>query len=73
MDCLNEELLPYAGLLTDVLGKLDTIKYSYQELPMVTNEVFGGLSFQNDVFSKNTEDYTGFLTVKSKFLKEDIA
>lgn len=73
VDCLNEDLLPYAGLLTDVLGKLDTIKYSYQELPMVTNEVFGGLSFQNDVYSKNTEDYTGFLTVKSKFLKEDIA
>lgn len=73
VDSLDKELLPYAGLLTDVLGKLDTGKYSYQELPMVTNKVFGGLSFQNDVYSKNTEDYTGFLTVKSKFLKEDLA
>ena len=72
VDSLNEELLPYAGLLTDVLGKLDTKKYSYQQLPMVTNKVFGGLSFQNDVYSENTENYTGFLTLKSKFLKEDI-
>lgn len=73
VDSLDKELLPYAGLLTDVLGKLDTGKYSYQELPMVTNKVFGGLSFQNDVYSKNTADYTGFLTVKSKFLKEDLS
>ncbi|MDD3394539.1 MAG: insulinase family protein [Anaerotignum sp.] len=70
-DCLSEELLPYAGLLTDVLGKIDTKKFSYQELPMVTNRVLGGLSFHNDVFSKNSEEYRSFLTIKSKFLKED--
>lgn len=69
--CLREELLPYAGLLTDILGKLDTKKYSYQELPLITNKVFGGLSFHNDIYSKNTEKYCAFLTVKSKFLKED--
>ena len=71
-DCLNEELLPYAGLLTDVLGKLDTKKYSYQELPLITNRIFGGLAFHNNVYSKNTEDYSSFLTMKSKFLKEDL-
>ncbi|KXL53206.1 peptidase M16C associated [Anaerotignum neopropionicum] len=71
-DCLSEELLPYAGLLTDVLGKLDTKKYAYQELPLIINKVFGGFSFQNDVYSKNTEAYHSFLTMKSKFLKEDI-
>lgn len=70
-DCLSDNLLPYTGLLTDVLGKLDTKKFSYQELPMVTNRVLGGLSFHNDVFSKSTEDYRSFLTIKSKFLKED--
>ncbi|WP_304508542.1 insulinase family protein [Anaerotignum sp.] len=70
-DCLSEELLPYAGLLTDILGKLDTQKYSYQELPLITNKVFGGLSFHNDIYSKNTEEYRAFLTLKSKFLKED--
>ncbi len=71
-DCLSEELLPYAGLLTDVLGKLDTKNYSYQELPLITNRVFGGFSFHNDVYSKNTEEYRAFLTMKSKFLKEDM-
>lgn len=70
-DCLSQELLPYAGLLTDILGKLDTKRYSYQELPLKTNKVFGGLSFQNDIYSKNTEEYHAFLTLKSKFLKED--
>ncbi|MDD4844101.1 MAG: insulinase family protein [Anaerotignum sp.] len=71
-DCLSEELLPYAGLLTDVLGKLDTKNYSYLELPLITNRVFGGFSFHNDVYSKNTEEYRAFLTMKSKFLKEDM-
>ncbi len=70
---LREELLPYAGLLSDILGKLDTKKYSYQELPTITNKVFGGLAFQNDVYSKSTEEYHSFFTIKSKFLKEDIA
>lgn len=71
-DSLDGELLPYAGLLTDLLGKLDTCKYSYQELPLVTNRVFGGLSFHNDVYSKNTQEYRSFLTLKGKFLKEDM-
>ncbi|WP_352400724.1 insulinase family protein [Anaerotignum sp.] len=72
IDCLDQNLLPYAGLLTDLLGKLDTDKYSYQELPLITNRIFGGLSFHNDVYSKNTQEYHAFLTLKSKFLKEDL-
>ncbi len=71
IDSLPEVLLPYAGLLSDILGKIDTKKYSYQELPMVTNKILGGLSFHNDVYSKNTEEYRGFWTLKTKFLKED--
>lgn len=71
-DCLSEELLPYSGLMADILGKLDTKQYSYQELPMVVNRVFGGLSFHNDVYSKNTEEYRSFLTMKCKLLKEDM-
>ena len=68
---LTEELLPYAGLLSDVLGKIDTEKYSYQELPMLTNKILGGLSFHNDVFNENTKQYSAFLTMKVKFLVED--
>lgn len=71
-DYLSEELSPYAGLLSDIMGKLDTKKYSYQELPTITNKVFGGLSFQNDVYTKSTEEYHAFFTIRSKFLKEDI-
>ncbi|MFV0314389.1 MAG: insulinase family protein, partial [Anaerotignum sp.] len=69
---LNEEFLPYAGLLAEVLGKLDTQRYSYHELPMITNRILGGMSFHNDVYSKNTEEYRSFFSMKCKFLIEDI-
>ncbi|MBP3629533.1 MAG: insulinase family protein [Anaerotignum sp.] len=67
-----QELLPYTGLLTELLGKLDTEQYSYQQLPTVKNQVFGGLSFHNTTFNKNVDEYRTFLSVKMKLLKEDL-
>lgn len=66
-----QELLQYTGLLTDLLGKLDTEQYSYQQLPTLINQVFGGLSFHNTTQNKDADDYRAFLTVKMKLLKED--
>lgn len=68
---IPQELLPYTGLLTDLLGKLDTEKYSYQQLPTVKNQVFGGLSFHNNTYNKNADEYRAFLTAKMKLMKGD--
>lgn len=67
-----QELLPYTGLLTDLLGKLDTEKYAFQELPTVMTGIFGGFSLHNNTYNKNAEEYRSFLTMKTKLLKEDL-
>lgn len=68
-----QELIPYAGLLTELLGKLDTEKYAYHQLPTLKNQIFGGLSFHNTTFNQNSEEYRTFLCAKMKLLKEDLA
>ncbi|MGN1231692.1 MAG: insulinase family protein, partial [Anaerotignum sp.] len=67
-----QELLPYTGLLTDLLGKLDTANYSYQELPTAMNQVFGSFSLHNNIYTKNAAAYRSFVTVKEKLLREDL-
>ncbi|MCI5679531.1 MAG: insulinase family protein [Bacteroidales bacterium] len=67
-----QELLPYTGLLTDLLGKLDTESYSYQELSTVKNQVFGGFSLHNNIYNIDESAYRSFVTVKEKLLKEDL-
>ena len=68
-----QEYLPYTGLLTELLGKLDTKQYSYHQLPTIKNQFFGGLSFHNTNFNKNAKEYKGFLSVKMKLLKDDLS
>lgn len=72
-ECVPQHLLPYVGLLSEVLGKLDTIKHSYQELPLLLNRYFGGISFHTDVFNKSTTEYCSYVTVSGKLLKEDLS
>ncbi|MGN0135261.1 insulinase family protein [Anaerotignum sp.] len=67
-----QELLPYTGLLTDLLGKLDTENYSYQELPTVKNQIFGNFSLHNNIYNKDASAYRSFVTVKESLLKEDL-
>lgn len=67
-----QELLPYTGLLADLLEKLDTENYTYQELPTIINQVFGGFSLHNNIYTKNASACRSFVTVKEKLLKEDL-
>lgn len=67
---IPQEWIPYTGLLAELLGKLDTEKYTYQQLPTIKNQIFGGLSFHNTTFNKNAAEYRSFLSVKMKFLKD---
>lgn len=68
---MPKHLLPYCGLVTEILGRLDTKKYLYELLPMLINEVVGALSFGNSTFARSTTEYDSFVTLKSKFLIAD--
>lgn len=67
-----KEELSACALLIEVLGRLGTKSYSYETLPLITNEVVGALNFQNDIYAKDIHNYTTFVTLKSKFLLEDM-
>lgn len=69
------ELLPYAFLLTDVLGKVNTKDFSYQDLSTYTNKYTGGISFQilSVVDSKNLEKYSINFSLKAKVLSENLS
>ena len=45
MTGITPELLPYAYLLSDILGKVDTKDFTYQELPTYANKYTGGITF----------------------------
>lgn len=69
----EEEELYYVGLLTEVLGRLDTKKTSFSEIAAKTDRVFGGFSMSNDIYSKNWTEYLPFMTLNFKILKDDLA
>ncbi len=68
MAVIPEDLLPYAGLLTELLGKLDTVRYSYSALATAINQVFGSFSMQINTYSVCAEEYRAFVTAKAKLL-----
>ena len=57
---IDKDLLPYCYLLSDVLGKFNTDKYTYQELATASNKYTGGVSFQMHAYSAadDANDYT---------------
>lgn len=67
---LPERLLPYAGLLAHVLGKLDTERYSYDTLPVEIGLYTGGIHCTNDVYSSNPSSCKPFFAVNGKALVE---
>lgn len=71
---IDAELLPYCYLLSDVLGKFDTDKYTYQELATASNKYTGGVAFQLHSYSKadDANDYTIKFTVQAKALTANL-
>ncbi|MEY8320044.1 insulinase family protein [Lachnospiraceae bacterium 46-61] len=67
-----ENLLHYASLLVYIMGKLDTVQYSFEQLPLEINFFTGGISLSNDIYSTSKQDYNSFITVNGKFLKKNI-
>ena len=68
MKQLPEADLPYAALLTSVLGDVGTQRYSYTELDNEINIYTGGLSVNTSVL-ENGDDFEALFTVGSRFLR----
>ncbi len=56
MKTLPQEYIPYASLLSSVLGKLNTENYSYGELDNQLNIYTGGFNTYTNAFSENQSD-----------------
>jgi Zn-dependent M16 (insulinase) family peptidase len=71
---IDKDLLPYCYLLSDVLGKFNTDKYTYQELATASNKYTGGVSFQMHAYSAadDANDYTIKFTVQAKALTANL-
>ena len=57
---LPEYLIPYAGLLASVLGKVDTEQYKYDDLTSEINIHTGGIAYTNNVYTQ-MNDSTVFM------------
>lgn len=67
-----DELISYVGLLTELLGKLGTKKYSFEEIPLQINQYTGGLSFSCDIYARSDKDYTAAIVGNGKVLDRNI-
>lgn len=69
-----QEMLPYVGLLSDVLGKISTAAYDYSELSNEVNINTGGIGFFVEAYIQNGnyEKYYPKFIVKSKALVEKL-
>lgn len=69
-DVVPQGLLPYVSLLSKLLGKLSTEKYSYEDLENEINVSTGGIGYRVEAFGENGSDkeyYPKFI-VRSKAL-----
>jgi len=71
---LTQDLVPYASLLTTILGKIHTKKYHYAELSNLINIHTGGFEFDYNNYSDYHDDdkYKALFTVNSKALMPKI-
>lgn len=68
------ELIPYLGLLSTVLGYIDTTDHTFLELSNEININTGGIGTDMNVYSKrgSTEDFNVKFEVRSKVLYENM-
>jgi len=74
MTGIEPALLPYVYLLCDVLGKMNTRDFTYQELTTYTNKYTGGIGF-NALPSSNCDDmsnYTFNFSLTTKVLEQNL-
>lgn len=71
---IKEDLLPYCYLLTDVLGKFNTKRYTYEEIATRSIMYTGGVAFSVKALSaaEDADNYKVYFSVKSKALISNI-
>lgn len=71
---IEEKYIPYVGLLSNILGELDTEKRSYSELITEIYKKTGGITFHNEIYTEkdNVEAYHPKFIIKSKVISESI-
>lgn len=71
---LPQNMIPYASLLSSVIGKVNTEKYDFKDLSNEAIENLGGLDFSLDLYSKfeKFDDYSPKFVVRSKSLKQKL-
>lgn len=71
---MEEEYIPYVGLLGDILGEIDTAKRPYSELITEIYKNTGGITFENEIYTEkdNVEAYHAKFIIKSKVISENI-
>ena len=74
MSGIDGALLPYCYLLSDMLGKVDAGKYTYQQLSMLGTKYTGGVAFQVHAYSaaESVNDYTVKFNVTAKALVHNL-
>ena len=70
LDCLTEDELFYADILSDIIGRVDTSKRSYEDLAKLINLNLGGLSADITGISKagKRDEFVPLMVVRSKVL-----
>lgn len=66
------EYIPYTGLITELLGKLDTIHTDFKRMASKKDRIFGGFACSNDIYSKSAQEYAAFAALNFKILAADI-
>lgn len=68
------ELLPYLGLLQELLGRIDTDQYSYESLANEVNIQTGDIHFENNLMADKDDDtsYETRFTVRAKILEDKL-
>lgn len=69
---LPKAMVPYAGLLADVLGKIDTKQIAFADISKKIDDTFGGFHVSNDIYSIDKQQYRAFLTLNVKILQTDL-
>lgn len=69
---VEQELIPYIGLLAGVMGKLSTGRFSYGDLSNTININTGGIEFSPDAYTEkdNDEKYYPKFVVRSRALTD---
>ena len=71
---VSQNKLPYISLLSSILGKLGTSKYSYEDLSNIININTGGIRFSGDAFAENGSSKTYYpkFSIRAKSLVDKL-